>query len=163
MIGNERLIAGVLGVAFNGKGEVLLTQRHEPDVPKEHEKWQLPGGALEFGEHPEGTLRREIKEELNVEAKIISPGPIIRSLTFEKKQPDGEITPYHLLMFAYIITLANTNIDISSDTETSAFTWASVDSIDTLTTLPLVPDIVAEATQRLNNPRQMVRKSITEK
>lgn len=154
MVENNRLIAGVLGVAFNEKNEVLLTQRHEPDVPKEHTKWQLPGGALEFGEHPEETLKREIKEELNVEAKIISPGPIIRSLTFEKKQPDGEITPYHLLMFAYIITLANTDIDISSDPQASAFRWISIDSINTLTTLPLVPGIVAEATERLDKPTQ---------
>lgn len=158
MVENEKLIAGVLGVAFNKKNEVLLTQRHEPDVPKEHAKWQLPGGALEFGEHPEETLRREIKEELNVEVKIINPGPIIRSLIVERKQSDGEVTPYHLLMFAYIITLANTDIDISSDPETSAFMWVSVDSIDTLTTLPLVPGIVAEAKERLDNPTQVPEK-----
>lgn len=34
--------------------------------------WDIPGGFLELGEHPEDGLRREIMEELGVEIKIKS-------------------------------------------------------------------------------------------
>lgn len=154
MVENRRLIAGVIGVAFNEKGEVLLTQRHEPSVPNEHAKWQLPGGSLEFGEHPEDTLKREMQEELNTKATIISPGPIIRSHKFkEKKLGDDNLTSYQLLMLAYIISLESVDIDISGDQEASSSAWIPVDKIATLSTLPLVQGIVNEAKERLDTNR----------
>jgi 8-oxo-dGTP pyrophosphatase MutT (NUDIX family) len=42
------------------RGKVLLVQRAR--APKQGE-WQLPAGFLEFGEHPEETLVRELLEE----------------------------------------------------------------------------------------------------
>ncbi|HCE31006.1 MAG: NUDIX hydrolase [Candidatus Daviesbacteria bacterium GW2011_GWB1_39_5] len=157
----EVLIAGVLGVAFNKDNQVLLTKRYQPDNPEEHNKWQLPGGALEFGEHPEDTLKREIGEELNSDARIIIPGPIIRSSTFQKQQPDGKVISYHRLMFAYIIDLANEDINIGANHESSAFTWVPLDALKRLPTLPQVPGIITEALERLNNSLNLPNRSIT--
>ena len=35
--------------------------------------WDLPGGKIEFGESPFATLLREVKEETNLDIKIIKP------------------------------------------------------------------------------------------
>jgi len=146
MARHEKLIAGVLGIVFNTEGQVLLTKRYEPEVPHEHSKWQLPGGALEHGEHPEDTLKREIKEELGLGGEIISPGPIIRSVVSESEK---QLT--HLIMFAYIIRLLDmATIDISNDPQATEFDWFNIDSLGEMETLPLVPGIVKEAKNRLS-------------
>jgi 8-oxo-dGTP diphosphatase len=50
------------------RGEMLICQRtrHQP-FPL---KWEFPGGKIERGEQPRDALRRELEEELGVDAKI---------------------------------------------------------------------------------------------
>lgn len=54
-------------VLENGRGEVLLCVRaHEPDKGK----LDLPGGFLEWAEHPLEAVHREVKEELGVRIEV---------------------------------------------------------------------------------------------
>jgi 8-oxo-dGTP diphosphatase len=50
----------------NGKILICQRTRHQP-FPL---KWEFPGGKIEPGEQPRGALRRELDEELGVDAKI---------------------------------------------------------------------------------------------
>ena len=50
------------------QGKLLVTQRKK-DSPHEL-LWEFPGGKMEEGEDPRGALRRELKEELDVEAQV---------------------------------------------------------------------------------------------
>ncbi len=54
------------------EGERFLISRRLPDAKIEAGKWEFPGGKVEFGEHPEACLRREIREELNLEIEVES-------------------------------------------------------------------------------------------
>ena len=49
-------------------GQILACQRtrHQP-MPL---KWEFPGGKIEEGEQPRDALRRELEEELGIEATI---------------------------------------------------------------------------------------------
>src|SRR5271155_4474923 len=49
-----------------GGQQVLLSMRRAPGVPGLDNKWELPGGKVEFGETPEQTIVREIREELGI-------------------------------------------------------------------------------------------------
>ena len=55
---------GVSAVYFchDGEGNVLLAKRSS-NARDEIGRWDIGGGAIEFGETPEDTVRKEIKEE----------------------------------------------------------------------------------------------------
>ena len=67
----EELIHVTAGVIARG-GRVLVCQRppggHHPD------KWEFPGGKLEPGEDLAACMRRELAEELDIEATV---GPVL--------------------------------------------------------------------------------------
>lgn len=52
--------------------KVLLGLRNDPHNPKFHEKWEFPGGTLEFGETMEENIRREVKEEVGYDVEVVT-------------------------------------------------------------------------------------------
>ena len=59
---------GVSVVYFchDGKGNFIMAKR-SVNSRDEHGRWDIGGGAVDFGDSPEDTVRREIKEEYNVD------------------------------------------------------------------------------------------------
>ncbi|MCD8507478.1 NUDIX domain-containing protein [Candidatus Woesebacteria bacterium] len=65
----DHIGVGVGALIFNDEGHLLLTLRGEK-AKNERGKWEIPGGAVEFGETIEQALKREIKEELDIEIEV---------------------------------------------------------------------------------------------
>ena len=55
-------------VIFDGE-KILITRR--PDDKRHPGLWEFPGGKVDPGESPEEALCREIREELDVEVKVL--------------------------------------------------------------------------------------------
>lgn len=58
----------VIAAVMEKDGKILIAQRRRGDALEN--KWELPGGKMEAGESPEECLRRELREEFDIEAKI---------------------------------------------------------------------------------------------
>lgn len=54
------------------KGKILIVKRTRPSTDGLG-YWELPGGGLEYGETPHEALIRELKEETDLDIKIIKP------------------------------------------------------------------------------------------
>ena len=77
----------------NEKGEILLVKRKYP--PKKG-YWDIPGGFVDFGETIEESLRREIKEELEID---------ITDLKYFTSTADRYLfkgVDYHTLCFVFL-------------------------------------------------------------
>lgn len=61
--GVDHIGVSVAAIIYDGKGKILLMQRG-PEARDENGRWDICGGAIEFGESIDEALKREIQEEL---------------------------------------------------------------------------------------------------
>ena len=72
-------------------GKILVGQRRRND--RHAFKWEFPGGKVEHGESPQQALVRELREELQIDARAGS-----ELARYEHEYPSG--SRVHLLFFA---------------------------------------------------------------
>lgn len=68
-VGKNCIGVGAGALIFNDEGKFLLSLRG-PEAKNERGLWEIPGGAIEFGETLKEGLKREVKEELNIEIEV---------------------------------------------------------------------------------------------
>ncbi|MFW5703173.1 MAG: NUDIX hydrolase [Candidatus Dojkabacteria bacterium] len=83
------LAAGGLVFAHN---KVLLDRSDSSDL------WSLPGGIVRFDESPQETVVREMREELNLNAKVLDPKPYVFHFTTGNEQNIEHIYLIHFLI-----------------------------------------------------------------
>lgn len=149
---SKRTIVGVLGLPINSAKQILLTQRHAPDKKEWHNKWQLAGGALDYGETTEECLMREIWEELRVKPTILYPHPVVKTRIWYADEQETKMNA-HIVLLTYIIDIGNQIPDLTQDPdwETSDWGWYSLKETRKLDSLPMTLDIVEEAFEVIKN------------
>jgi len=97
-------------VIEDGEGRILLV-KHKPERRGFWQgKWICPGGELELGEEIGAGIKREVKEETNLEIDLIKP------LTpFERivKSPEG--INLHVVYIDYMANLVGGELEVNSD------------------------------------------------
>ena len=143
---NQTLVVGLgLPISSDGK-KVLLTQRSAPGNPHWHNKWQIAGGKVEFGEMVEEGIIRELKEEIHVSATIRYPHPIVKTSIWYAKQTD-EGMDTQVVLITYLVDIGDQvpDLDQDCDKETENWGWFTLEEARKLHFLPLTIDIINEA------------------
>lgn len=140
-------ILGVLGLPVNKKGQVLLTLRHAPQSKFWHNKWQIAGGEVEFGETLEQSLAREMHEELGISTRVLFPHPIVKSVVYKKGKHIDLSHDVHIILCCFIVDIGKQKISLDNDPEkeTSSFQWYFPKQVDEIDCLPLTKEFVEEA------------------
>ena len=68
----------VTAAVIEKDGKILIAKRRLGD--RHGGRWEFPGGKIDFGETPEECLKRELKEELGIEAEV---GEFVCACTFK--------------------------------------------------------------------------------
>ena len=89
-----KTIIGVITVAINGDKVLLIKRKKPPFVGY----WGLPGGKIDFGEHPEEAARRELMEETGLTADSIKIKGVLSEFI---KNGDSHDVNDHFILFVY--------------------------------------------------------------
>lgn len=113
---------GVSAGAFiiNSKGEVLLSKRSK-NTRNEHGKWEAPGGQVHFGETRKQAVKREIKEELGIEIKIIRVLHVADEILKKDKQ--------HWLPTTFLVEIRKGRPKIMEPEKCDEIKWFSLDKL----------------------------------
>ena len=113
-------------------GDMLLC-RLSNQVQKPYQGlWTLPGGGLEFGEHPEEGMIREVEEETGL---VVAPASLlgINSFTIH-----GENDDFHSIQIVYEAQVLRGALRYEKDGTTDMCHWHSSDSVGALAVVELV-------------------------
>ncbi|MQL54477.1 NUDIX hydrolase [Acidianus ambivalens] len=119
----ERPLIAVGGVIFSGK-RVLLVQRSKP--PNKG-SWAIPGGKVEFGETLKEALKREMKEELNVN---VEPKELLGVIEIIKEG-------FHYVILDFICEIKSGEIKAGSDALDAKFF-----SLEEMSKIPISPTTI---------------------
>ena len=116
----------VVAAIIQHNDKILCVQRGENKLPYISKKYEFPGGKIEQGESREETIKREIREELNMEISVIK-----EFMTVNHEYPD-----FFLKMHSYICSCENTSVTLSehidykwlSKNEMEHLDWAAADT-----------------------------------
>jgi len=124
---------GTYGLAIDDRaGSPILLTRLAPDEA-DAAYWTLPGGGLDWGEHPLEGLRREFIEETGLEPRVVSLlGIHSYSLTSGQRRRPGP--PIQVIQAVYLVTAQGDPVhEVGGSTvEARWFPIAEVDSVPVL-------------------------------
>ena len=101
---------GVGAVIENGAGQILLV-KHKPERGGFWQgKWICPGGALEPGETIEEGIKREVREETQLEIDLLAP-----LLPFERIVKSNDQILLHVIYIDYLARVSGGELKPGSD------------------------------------------------
>ncbi len=142
----EDILLNVRAVAVIVRDNKVLFQKRKQD-----EFWALPGGKIRVGEKSEDTIKRELKEELELNNFSVERCNSISEYFFT-----FDNTLIHQYIFSYVVSVGNnewildekSEFDGKEKNENLVFKWFDIDS---LTDTPIKPDFLKKQIDSIKN------------
>ena len=104
------------------------------DITERPGAWTLPGGGIDFGEHPEAGALRELEEETGLTGRIVEL-LAVDSLRRPARGPDGCDADYHSVRIVYRTEITGGELRHETEESTDRAEWHTRAD---LVSLPLV-------------------------
>ena len=144
MTSNRRFNLRVYGIIINEMDEVLLSDERRHG----HSFTKFPGGGLEFGEGTKDCLRREIEEELNLDATIgdlFYVNDFYQESAFRKE--DQLISFYYRVSEIDTASIETSSISEPLSEDGERFRWVSLQELsEDMLTFPIDKVVAATLT-----------------
>ncbi len=109
-MGMKEIMVGV-GAVIRDDSDCVLLVKHRPERGGFWQgKWICPGGKLELGETIEDGIRREVKEETNLEIRLTTP-----LIPFERIVETEGQTELHVIYIDYLAEKTGGELRAASD------------------------------------------------
>jgi len=138
----------VKSLVVNEKKEVLFVRRKKEEMKQAHNKWEFPGGKIDFGEHPEQTAIRETKEETGYNIKVNYLLPKLISSKWESLEREG-----HQILICYVCSLLGGK-SVIPDHGVSEIKWFKINEV------PRDSECLPGTTDFLNFYKSLVKREI---
>ena len=109
-VSSEYILVAVGAVIQDHKGKILLVKHKKERGGYWQGKWICPGGELEYGEEIKQGIKREVKEETNLEIELIAP-----LVPFDRIVKTNEKTSLHVIYIDYVARLLSGELKVDSD------------------------------------------------
>lgn len=106
----RHILVAVGAVIQDDENRILLVKHKRERGGYWQGKWICPGGKLEYGEDIEKGIRREVREETNLEIELLRP-----LVPFERIVKANEKTVLHVIYIDYVARLLGGELKVGSD------------------------------------------------
>lgn len=130
------VLVAVGAVILDDNDKILLVKHKKERGGYWQGKWICPGGALELGEEIKEGIKREVREETNLEIELVRP-----LIPFDRIVKTNEETSLHVIYIDYVAKLLGGELNVASDVGEAL--WVEK------TNIPQIWQELHEDTQRL--------------
>jgi ADP-ribose pyrophosphatase YjhB (NUDIX family) len=127
------------GVAIND-GRILLA-RIAPSYPLEG-RWTLPGGGIDWGEHPDEALAREVHEETGLTLDSYT----LAGVDSQALGPLAGRPAVHAVRFIYRCVISGEPNVVEENGSVDAAEWISLDTLSEIPTVTIIERALAITT-----------------